>query len=1167
MMEQQGLKVISLQDEGADGQTIPLAEIDPFSFLATFNRGVTDKNRRDNWAFLKSRWKLKAAVPDDFTGIPILHNMTSRLFPYAKDREKDHVGLLWQLAALAADGGVEKVDAALFDRCAKLETVGIRRLTICLFWINPEKFLSADSKNTAYGKSKGITTEPEDFQSYRQWLIEMTGKVGSNYPQVSHEAHLFATHNQSKLELTPARMQTLWDRFQKVITGFTDFQDPGQYFVENETAFKRAILNRFQQEVGAERLSALVAQGQGTKAAKEIARVLTSNLVSFHAWNVTLGESDQAICDVVRECLKATSGPYQGPESTSDVFDACARHNLTPSWDALTVLLWALRPQDFFPVKISFYRKLSAELDHELPSGRPDADKLHSLIEFGRAFWKALEPQKPTDWVDVQSFIWCVCPGNYGKLDAQSDTQSDGWPFAKWMLPVIDALRALGGAGSPKAVLAKIQELVSVPKEILEAKLASGQSRFYNSVHWARQYLAWEGLIESPKRGVWALTDKGRDMRLDDRQAQKIAERWAERHRRQAHSGGDTVPQSEDEPATADEGLQETPGDAESRQYWTLSAGTGGEHWGEFYEKGIAAIGWDGTPDLRQFKSKDEIRQKLLELWPGDSSKKNDAHACWQFVQDIKVGDIIFAKQGVAKLLGYGVVEGDYQYDLARAHYRHVRKVKWISKGEWEMPGESKMALKTLTDITPYPGFVRKIASTVRLELDAEPTPVLVVPSPSTGVAYWWLNANPKIWNFDETLVGEKQTYTSHNEKGNKRQKYRYFQEAKPGDLVIGYVTSPQKEVVAVCKITKGLHQTETGEEIEFEKVEQLVKPIAYETLQANPDLANSEPLINNQGSLFKLTEQEFEIIRSLIDETNIAVPITIESYDKKKAMRGLFLAEAQFDEMLAALREKKNVVLQGAPGVGKTYVARRLAYALIESNDPQRIEIIQFHQSYSYEDFIQGFRPTPKGHFDLKYGIFHQFCRRAQRDEGQPYVFIIDEINRGNLSKIFGELMMLIEPDKRGKEHAIPLAYSQDADETFYIPENLHLIGMMNTADRSLAMVDYALRRRFRFITLRPEFSSEAFRASLVDAGAKSELVKKIMARMNALNEVIAADTKNLGPGYQIGHSYFCPRNGIKPDDDWYRRVIESEIVPLIQEYWFDNEQKVKEQRSALLA
>ena len=1044
-MDQQGLNVIYLQDKGADGQTIPLAEIDPFTFLASFNRGVTDENRRKNWGFLKTRWDLKSPVPNDFNGIPTLNNMRCRLMPWAKDRKKDHVERLWQIASMAADGSVVQVGADAFDQCLNLPVVGMASLTIVLFWINPEKFLSADSKTIAYGKSRGITIKPEDYQSYRQWLSEMTEKFGSNFPQISHEAHLFATQSQSNVELTPARMQTLWGRFHKVIKGFSDFQHPGD-LADSETGYKRAILKKFQQELGADRLSALVEEGQGTKAAKEIVRALTSNLVSFHAWNMTLGETDQAICDVVRECLKATSAPYQGPESTCDLFDACARHNLKPSWDALTVLLWALRPQDFFPVKISFYRKLSAELEHELPSGRPDAEKLHSLIEFGRAFWKALQPQKPTDWVDVQSFIWCVCPGTYeGRAEAEDEGDDGAMP--------------------------------------------------------------------------------------------------------------ETPPQP--------------PAESTDRQYWTLSAGTGGEHWQEFHEKGIAAIGWDGTPDLRQFKSKEEIRQKLLELWPGDSSRRNDAHACWQFVHDVEKGDIIFAKQGFVKLLGYGVVEGDYEFDATRMHYKHVRKVKWLAKGEWEMPEKSKMALKTLTDITPYQGFVKLITSKFGMKMEAEPESGDVTPPspPSTGVAYWWLNANPKIWNFEDTPVGEKQTYTSRNEKGNKRQKYRYFQEAKAGDLVIGYVTSPQKEVVAVCRITRGLYQAENGEEIEFEKIEQLAKPIPYETLQANPDLANSEPLINNQGSLFKLTEQEYEIIRSLIDETNITVPIKLETYDKSKAMKGLFLAESLFDEILAALKEKKNVVLQGAPGVGKTYIARRLAYALIGSNDPQRIEVIQFHQSYSYEDFIQGFRPTPKGHFDLKYGIFHQFCRRAQRDEGQPYVFIIDEINRGNLSKIFGELMMLIESDKRGEEHAIPLTYSQDADEKFYIPENLHLIGMMNTADRSLAMVDYALRRRFRFITLRPEFSSEAFRAFLIESGAEKELVNKIIARMNALNEVIAADTKNLGPGYQIGHSYFCPRNGIKPDDDWYRRVIESEIVPLIQEYWFDNEQKVKEQRSVLLA
>ncbi|MEI6972839.1 MAG: hypothetical protein WCL44_15145 [bacterium] len=137
-MEQQGLKVISLQDEGADGQTIPLAEIDPFTFLASFNRRVTDKNRKENWSFLKARWGLKAPVPDDFTGIPVLHNMTSRLFPHAGEREKDHVGHLWHVAALASDGGIEKVDEESLNRCLKLKCVGIRRLTIVLFWINLE---------------------------------------------------------------------------------------------------------------------------------------------------------------------------------------------------------------------------------------------------------------------------------------------------------------------------------------------------------------------------------------------------------------------------------------------------------------------------------------------------------------------------------------------------------------------------------------------------------------------------------------------------------------------------------------------------------------------------------------------------------------------------------------------------------------------------------------------------------------------------------------------------------------------------------------------------------------------------------------------------------------------------------------------------------------------
>lgn len=277
--------------------------------------------------------------------------------------------------------------------------------------------------------------------------------------------------------------------------------------------------------------------------------------------------------------------------------------------------------------------------------------------------------------------------------------------------------------------------------------------------------------------------------------------------------------------------------------------------------------------------------------------------------------------------------------------------------------------------------------------------------------------------------------------------------------------------------------------------------------------------------------------------------------YSVDTALEGIFLEKQAFEEILNLLKSKRNAIIQGPPGVGKSFVAQRLAYALIEAKDSARVQFIQFHQSYSYEDFIEGYRPTGKGEFELKPGLFRVLCKRAHDDPQNRYVLVIDEINRGNLSKIFGELLLLIEHDKRKPEYALDLAYS---GERFYVPPNLYLLGLMNTADRSLAMVDYALRRRFAFVSLMPMFDSAKFK-SWLSARLSGELVQVIVKRLGELNKEIEKDPA-LGEGFCVGHSYFCPDDReTGKDEGWYRTIIKTEIEPLINEYWIDNPERAK--------
>lgn len=311
-------------------------------------------------------------------------------------------------------------------------------------------------------------------------------------------------------------------------------------------------------------------------------------------------------------------------------------------------------------------------------------------------------------------------------------------------------------------------------------------------------------------------------------------------------------------------------------------------------------------------------------------------------------------------------------------------------------------------------------------------------------------------------------------------------------------------------------------------------------------DITSYTDYVEKLNSLFEdETEEDAEDVEK-----------TYPPYTKEDFLSEVFMPEEEYDKLSGILRIKKNIILQGAPGVGKTFVAKRIAFSMMGVKDVERVMMVQFHQSYSYEDFIMGFRPSTDG-FELKRGAFYNFCKKAEIDGDNDYFFIIDEINRGNLSKIFGELFMLIENDKRGV--SLQLLYS---DEKFSVPKNIYIIGMMNTADRSLAMLDYALRRRFAFFEIKPGFTTDGFREYRMSL--ENEKFDKLIACVESLNNVISND-ESLGDGFCIGHSYFC---NLLPDtinDQILSGIVEYELIPLLKEYWFDEPTKVKDWSSNL--
>ena len=281
----------------------------------------------------------------------------------------------------------------------------------------------------------------------------------------------------------------------------------------------------------------------------------------------------------------------------------------------------------------------------------------------------------------------------------------------------------------------------------------------------------------------------------------------------------------------------------------------------------------------------------------------------------------------------------------------------------------------------------------------------------------------------------------------------------------------------------------------------------------------------------------------------------------------GCFIAREKLEKILERLRTKKNLILQGPPGTGKTWLAKRLAFALMGQRDDSKVRAVQFRPNLSYEDFSRGWRPVGDGKLTLVDGPFVEMMKAAAKDPTSRHVVVIEEINRGNPAQIFGEMLTLLEVDKRTPNEALELSYKRSDGERVFIPDNLYVIGTMNIADRSLALVDLALRRRFAFIDLEPTLGKPWHDWVQSQCGIDSEILVEIEKRLIALNNEISADT-GLGPQFRVGHSYVTPPFGIPISDarEWFRQVVDTEIGPLLDEYWFDALEKSQKVRERLL-
>ena len=626
----------------------------------------------------------------------------------------------------------------------------------------------------------------------------------------------------------------------------------------------------------------------------------------------------------------------------------------------------------------------------------------------------------------------------------------------------------------------------------------------------------------------------------------------------------------------------------QERGYWLYTPGEGAARWEEFRTAGIMALNWDRIGDPTSYPNEEAVIE-ALEAGYGDWGGRPTGAAGMirDFTYTMRPGDVVYARRGPTEIIGRGVVRSEFRYDNARPAYRCVRDIEWTHVGSWSLDRRvGAVTLQRVTENTSYnPAQLESLfrdrnasgASTASAQAqgvgDSDKAKKQELQhwlyTPGEGAARWEEFRTAGIMALNWDRVGDLASfpdkeslldalYTHYGDWGGRPRRaadsvWDYIHAMKPGDIV--YVRRSFNEIVgrgvvrsdyrydedrSSFRAVRDVEWTHVGSWPLEQRIGRLMLQRLTENTKYTPDQLNA--LIGIEDPRFSSSVDE-RLGNNDLDEAD-------EHYTSTDFLDEVFLRPEDLEQMLGLLRRKKNLILQGAPGTGKTFAAKRLAYALMGETDDSRVEVVQFHQSTAYEDVVVGLRPTAEGGFAAAEGVFARFCRRAAADPGRDYVFIIDEINRANISKAFGELLMLIEAEHRGEALRLPVS-----GELLSVPKRLHIIGMMNTADRGLALIDYALRRRFAFFEMRPALDHPGFLRHVEAVG--SSRLEALVDVVRRLNQRIAED-EALGPGFQIGHSYLClpagnPENPGGMDAD-VTSMVRYELEPLVREYWFDN-------------